>query len=59
MSTFSFGAVFGNDGIWHGDQTLKCPCGNTTDWLQMTSDANGIKALCGECGRHVTTETKS
>ncbi len=57
MSRFSFGTVFGDGGVRRGDQSLKCPCGNTTDWLRMTSDANGITAMCGDCGRTVSIKT--
>lgn len=52
-SKFSFGTVFGNGGVRSGSQELRCPCGNRTDWLRMTSDSEKTEAMCGECGRMV------
>ncbi|GLZ62894.1 hypothetical protein [Micromonospora sp. NBRC 107095] len=54
MSRFKFGTVFGNGGVYRGCQELRCPCGNSTDWLRMVSDATKTEAMCGECGRTVT-----
>ncbi|MFJ5602367.1 hypothetical protein ACIP95_31025 [Micromonospora parva] len=58
MSTFSFGAVFGDGGVRRGGQELVCPCGNRTDWLRMTSDAEKTTAMCGDCGRTVTVRDR-
>lgn len=54
MSKFSFGTVFGNGGVSRGGQELRCPCGNRTDWMRMTSNAEKTEAMCGECGRTVS-----
>ncbi|MFI7607652.1 hypothetical protein ACIBTV_21270 [Micromonospora sp. NPDC049366] len=58
MSKFSFGNVFGDGGVNRGGQTMKCPCGNETDWVWMYSDSEKTEGLCGKCGRTVTIRDK-
>lgn len=53
MSNFSFGTVFGDGGVHRGEQQLVCPCGNRTDWVQMTSTPTETSALCKDCGATV------
>jgi hypothetical protein len=40
--------------VINGDTQLKCPCGNTSNWGDITMTNNRTVADCGDCGEQMT-----
>jgi hypothetical protein len=47
------GTTYSGGGIVQNGAQLKCPCGNTANWGDVTMTNGSVTADCGECGRTV------